>query len=191
MSFTLNKSIIKEVCGETSYKRGEAYYKANKVIVNHYDETKEICEATVKGNEDFHVTVEKAKKGDVVARCSCPSLASFQTYCQHVAAVLIQINYNQQTGGMLPASSENMSGNDQLTSGMFQLFAEKPLRPKSKQHRFDTREILNVAFICSPVATKSGGALLGIQLKLAKTYFINHIREFLSKVEKREAFHCS
>ncbi|MGF9850816.1 SNF2 helicase associated domain-containing protein [Bacillus paramobilis] len=187
MSFTLNKSIIKEVCGETSYKRGEAYYKSNKVIVNHYDETKEICEATVKGNVDFHVTVEKAKKGDVVARCSCPSLASFQTYCQHVAAVLIQINYNQQTGGM----SENMSGNDQLTNGMFQLFADKPLRPKSKQHRFDTREILDVAFICSPVATKSGGALLGIQLKLAKTYYIKHIREFLSKVEKRETFHCS
>ncbi|MGO5006353.1 SNF2 helicase associated domain-containing protein [Bacillus wiedmannii] len=191
MSFTLNKSIIKEVCGETSYKRGEAYYKSNKVIVNHYDETKEICEATVKGNEEFRVTVEKAKKGDVVARCSCPSLASFQTYCQHVAAVLIQINYNQQTGIMPPASSENMSRNDQLTSGMFQLFAEKPLRPKSKQHRFDTREILDVAFICSPVATKSGGALLGIQLKLAKTYFIKHIREFLSKVEKRETFHCS
>lgn len=191
MSFTLNKSIIKEVCGETSYKRGEAYYKSNKVIVNHYDEAKEICEATVKGNVDFHVTVEKAKKGDVVARCSCPSLASFQTYCQHVAAVLIQINYNQQTGGMLPASSENMSGNDQLTNGMFQLFADKPLRPKSKQHRFDTREILDVAFICSPVATKSGGALLGIQLKLAKTYYIKHIREFLSKVEKRETFHCS
>ncbi|AYF05844.1 MULTISPECIES: DEAD/DEAH box helicase [Bacillus] len=187
MSFTLNKSIIKEVCGETSYKRGEAYYKSNKVIVNHYDETKEICEATVKGNVDFHVTVEKAKKGDVVARCSCPSLASFQTYCQHVAAVLIQINYNQQTGGM----SENMSGNDQLTNGMFQLFADKPLRPKSKQHRFDTREILDVTFICSPVATKSGGALLGIQLKLAKTYYIKHIREFLSKVEKRETFHCS
>ena len=52
------------------------------------------------------------------------------------------------------------------------------------------REILDVAFICLPVATKSGGALLGIQLKLAKTYFINHIREFLSKVE-RETFHCS
>ncbi|KAA2392677.1 DEAD/DEAH box helicase [Bacillus cereus] len=187
MGFTLNKSIIKEVCGETSYKRGEAYYKSNKVIVNHYDETKEICEATVKGNEDFHVTVEKAKKGDVVARCSCPSLASFQTYCQHVAAVLIQINYNQQTGGMGSVSSRN----DQLTNGMFQLFADKPLRPKSKQHRFDTREILDIAFICSPVATKSGGALLGIQLKLAKTYLINHIREFLSKVEKRETFHCS
>ena len=31
----------------------------------------------------------------------------------------------------------------------------------------------------------------GIQLKLAKTYFINHMREFLSKVEKRETFHCS
>ncbi|AQY38283.1 SNF2 helicase associated domain-containing protein [Bacillus thuringiensis] len=187
MSFTLNKSIIKEVCGETSYKRGEAYYKSNKVIINHYDKNKEICEATVKGNEDFHVTVEKDKKGDVVAKCSCPSLSSFQTYCQHVAAVLIQINYNQQTGGMSSTSNRN----DQLTSGMFQLFADKPLRPKSKQHRFDTREILDVEFICTPVATRSGGALLGIQLKLAKVYFINHIREFLSKVEKRESFHCS
>ncbi|HEF1904969.1 TPA: DEAD/DEAH box helicase [Bacillus cereus] len=187
MSFTLNKSIIKEVCGETSYKRGEAYYKSNKVIIDHYDENKEICEATVKGNEDFRVTVEKAKKGDIVAKCSCPSLASFQTYCQHVAAVLIQINYNQQTGGMSSTSNRN----DQLTSGMFQLFADKPLRPKSKQHRFDTREILDIEFICTPVATRSGGALLAIQLKLAKVYFINHIREFLSKVEKRESFHCS
>lgn len=62
IEFYINKSIIKEVCGETSYKRGEAYYKSNKVIVNYYDETKEICEATVKGNEDFRVTVEKAKK---------------------------------------------------------------------------------------------------------------------------------
>ncbi|MEW4232676.1 DEAD/DEAH box helicase [Bacillus thuringiensis] len=187
MSFTLNKSIIKEVCGDTSYKRGEAYYKSNKVIIDQYDENKEICEATVKGNEDFQVTVAKAKKGDVVAKCSCPSLASFQTYCQHVAAVLIQINYNQQTGGMSSTSSRN----DQLTSGMFQLFADKPLRPKSKQHRFDTREILDIEFICTPVATRSGGALLGIQLKLAKVYFINHIREFLSKVEKRKSFHCS
>ena len=80
------------------------------------------------------------------------------------------------------------SRNDQLTNGMFQLFADKPLRPKSKQHRFDTREILDVTFICSPVATKSGGALLGIQLKLAKTYSINHIRDFLSKVEKESHF---
>lgn len=87
--------------------------------------------------------------------------------------------------------SSTSNRNDQLTSGMFQLFADKPLRPKSKQHRFDTREILDVEFICTPVATRSGGALLGIQLKLAKVYFINHIREFLSKVEKRESFHCS
>ena len=70
--------------------------------------------------------------------------------------------------------SSTSSRNDQLTSGMFQLFADKPLRPKSKQHRFDTREILDIEFICTPVATRSGGALLGIQLKLAKVYFINH-----------------
>ena len=87
--------------------------------------------------------------------------------------------------------SSTSSRNDQLTSGMFQLFADKTTEAKSKQHRFDTREILDIEFICTPVATRSGGALLGIQLKLAKVYFINHIREFLSKVEKRESFHCS
>ncbi|MBD2807157.1 hypothetical protein ID855_21365, partial [Xenorhabdus sp. ZM] len=42
-----------------------------------------------------------------------------------------------------------------------------------------------------PVVTKQGGALLGMQLKLAKTYFVNQIREFLFKVERRELFNCS
>lgn len=77
MSFILNKLIIKEVCGEILYKRGEVYYKLNKVIIDYYDENKEICEVIVKGNEDFYVIVVKVKKGDVVVKCSCFLLVFF------------------------------------------------------------------------------------------------------------------
>lgn len=48
----------------------------------------------------------------------------------------------------------------QLASGMLDLFDEKPLRPKSKQHGFDTRKILDVEFFCIPVSSKNGGRCL-------------------------------
>ncbi|MDM5154334.1 SNF2 helicase associated domain-containing protein [Bacillus sp. DX1.1] len=199
MSFTLNKSIIKQLCGETSYKRGEAYYRSKKVFVNNYNVDRDSCEAIVKGNEDFRVTIENADNGDIVAKCSCPSLASFDSYCQHIAAVLLYINNFQQAGQFLESNGSNskkdsinsLSRDIQLANGMLDLFGEKPLRPKSKQHRFDTRKILNVEFICIPVASSNGGALIGIQVKLEKLYPVYKIREFLNRVEQRESFVCS
>ncbi|MEN1935229.1 SNF2 helicase associated domain-containing protein [Paenibacillus sp. 102] len=194
MSFTLNKTIIKQLCGETSYKKGEAYYKTNKVDITNYNAQRNICEAIVKGNEDFYVKIETADNGDVVGECTCPSLASFHTYCQHIAAALLYINNLQQSAGSLEANSKKDSMNSrdaQLTSGMLDLFDEKPLRPKSKQHRFDTRKILDVEFICTPVASKNGGTLFGIQVKLEKLYLVYKLREFLNRVEQRESFICS
>ncbi|KEK24631.1 DEAD/DEAH box helicase [Bacillus gaemokensis] len=199
MSFTLNKTMIKQLCGETSYKRGEAYYRTNKVNITNYDVERNICGATVKGNEDFHITIENADNGDIVAKCSCPSLASFNSYCQHIAAVLLYINNFQHTGQSLKSNDSNskkdainsMSRDIQLANGMLDLFDEKPLRPKSKQHRFDTRKILDVEFICIPVASKNEGALIGVQVKLEKLYPVYKIRDFLNRVEQREPFVCS
>ncbi|MFJ8530384.1 SNF2 helicase associated domain-containing protein [Bacillus sp. NPDC094106] len=193
MSFTLNKTIIKQLCGETSYKKGEAYYRTNKVNITNYDVERNVCEATVEGNEDFHVIIENADNGDIVGKCSCPSLASFHSYCQHIAAVLLYVNNFQQTGRSLHSSdfTNSMSRNVQFANGMLDLFGERPLRPKSKQHRFDTRKILDVEFICMPVVSRNGGALFGIQVKLEKLYSIYKIREFLNKVEQRESFICS
>ncbi|WP_243521532.1 DEAD/DEAH box helicase [Bacillus pseudomycoides] len=194
MSFTLNKTIIKRLCGEISYKKGEAYYKTDKVDITNYDTQRNICEATVKGNGDFYVKIETAHNGDIVGECSCPSLASFHTYCQHIAAALLYINNFQRSGQSLEVNSnkDSMNSKDaQLASGMLNLFDEKPLRPKSKQHRFDTRKILDVEFICIPVSSKNGGALFGIQVKLEKLYTVYKLREFLNRVEQRESFICS
>lgn len=194
MSFTLNKTIIKRLCGETSYKKGEVYYKTNKVDITNYDAQRNICEATVKGNGNFYVKIETADNGDIVGECTCPSLASVHTYCQHIAAALLYINNFQQSGRSLEASSKKDSTNArdaQLANGMLNIFDEKPLRPKSKQHRFDTRKILDVEFICTPVASKNGGTLFGIQIKLEKLYPVYKVREFLNRVEQREPFICS
>ncbi|MBO1624618.1 DEAD/DEAH box helicase [Bacillus arachidis] len=194
MSFTLNKTIIKRICGETSYKKGEAYYKTDKVDVTNYDTQRNICEVTVKGNGDFYVKIETAPNGDVVGECSCPSLASFHTYCQHIAAALLYINNFQRSGQSLTANSKKDAINArdaQLANGMLDLFDEKPLRPKSKQHRFDTRKVLDVEFICIPVSSENGGALFGIQVKLEKLYTVYNLREFLNRVEQREPFICS
>ncbi|MBY0595283.1 DEAD/DEAH box helicase [Bacillus bingmayongensis] len=193
MSFTLNKTIITQLCGKTSYKKGEAYYRTSKVNITDYDAERNICGATVKGNEDFYVTIETADNGDIVGKCSCPSLASLASYCQHIAAVLLYINNFNRTGKTLESSGSinSMSQDVQIANGMLDLFDDKPLRPKSKQHRFDTRKILDVEFICIPVVSKNGGTLFGIQVKLEKLYPVYKIREFLNKVEQREPFICS
>ncbi|WP_144561260.1 DEAD/DEAH box helicase [Bacillus mycoides] len=194
MSFILNKTIMKQLCGETSYKKGEAYCKTNKVAITTYDAKRNICEATVKGNGDFYVTIETANNGDIVGKCSCPSLASFHTYCQHIAAALLYINNFQRSGQSLEDAlkKDPINAKDtQLASGMLDLFDEKPLRPKSKQHRFDTRKILDVEFIGIPVSSQNGGALFGIQVKLEKLYTVYKLREFLNRVEQRDSFICS
>lgn len=178
--FILNKKMIKELCGETSYKKGEAYFRANKVMVENSDGNSDICKAIVEGDEPFYVTVENGKNDDIVAKCSCPSLASVQSYCQHIAAVFLYIDDAQRKNSAYILSED----------AMFDLFGEQQMKPKSKQHRFDTREVLYVECICIPVTLENGSELFGVQLKLNRKHIVHNVRGFLSQVEKRESFTC-
>ena len=54
MDIKLNQKIIKDMCGAVSFKRGEAFHRANKVTFQSY--RPDGCEAAVKGMEDFHVS---------------------------------------------------------------------------------------------------------------------------------------
>ena len=89
MNIKVNPKIIKEMCGTVSFKRGEAFCRANKVTFISYRAN--FCEAFVKGAEDFHVTIEKDNAGRIQPSCSCPTLGDFSKSCQHVAAVLLAI----------------------------------------------------------------------------------------------------
>ncbi|MDV2888220.1 SWIM zinc finger family protein, partial [Alkalihalophilus pseudofirmus] len=70
------------------------------------------CQATVIGEERFHVTVEAGAAGDIHTECTCPKLASFHKDCQHIAAVLIAI-YEHERQGITPEVT-----NHKLTQGL-------------------------------------------------------------------------
>ena len=55
MTTTFTHKQIKEMCGTVSFKRGDSFYRAGKVSFDYYSPIR--CEATVKGTEDFYVTI--------------------------------------------------------------------------------------------------------------------------------------
>ncbi|MBE5396020.1 MULTISPECIES: DEAD/DEAH box helicase [Brevibacillus] len=89
MGFHLTKGIITSLCGRISSDRGKAYYRARKVTFTQYDPEASVYEATVKGTgSSYKVAVEFHPDGNVEAECTCPSLGSYDQFCQHIAAVL-------------------------------------------------------------------------------------------------------
>ena len=99
MNVQLTEKVIQMLCGQTSYDKGEAYYRAGKVTITYYDPETLTWEATVKVNGSDEVTIEILENGDVEAECSCPTLASYDKYCSHIAAVLLSIKDNPSDFG--------------------------------------------------------------------------------------------
>ncbi|BBH24121.1 helicase SNF [Paenibacillus baekrokdamisoli] len=216
MSFQLTEKVIKMLCGQTSYEKGEAYYRTGKVTITYYDPETSTYEAVVKANGKDEVTIELHDNGDLEAECSCPTLASYDKYCSHVAAVLVNIQDNPREFAVSASrshrsgkQSENNSseGNRQheagfgdssgsvakdarLLSGILGLFNDKPLRPSRTRNLFDTREPLDVEFICKPLPYGYKKYMFAIELKIGpkRLYIVQKLREFLDRVERRETF---
>lgn len=154
------------MCGTVSYKRGDSFYRANKVTFDNYGPDR--CEATVRGDDDFHVTIEKKTSGGFHTNCSCPTLPSFKNDCQHIAAVLLAI-YDQP--------------NQELSDSLLTLFDNQPIRSSGHQLHFENRQVLDTAFICKPVTINKSRHMFGIELKIGQTK-VQNIREFLGQVKK-------
>ncbi|MGM0838587.1 MAG: SNF2 helicase associated domain-containing protein [Bacillota bacterium] len=167
MNITLTKKIIQDRCGTVSFKRGEAFYRADKVSIEYY--SFERCEATVSGVDDFRVSIEGKGDGGFVATCTCPKLASVKKDCQHVAAVLLAIGDRGQE-----ATFQNS-----LTEGVFTLFQNNPKPKSGHQLHFENREVLEVTFVCKLVEQR----LFAMDLILGGKP-VKDIRAFLHCVEK-------
>ncbi|MCT4478926.1 helicase SNF [Bacillus sp. BA3] len=183
MDIKLNQKIIKDMCGAVSFKRGEAFQRANKVKFESYRQ--DGCEATVKGKEDFHVTIEADAVGGFQTKCSCPTLASFHRDCQHIAAVLLSV-YDHQQGGTIPeglhSTVSNASANKQLSEGLLTLFDNQPVRKSGHQRHFENRKVLEAEFTCKPVWMGTDQYMLGLEMKIG-AYNVSNIRDFLKRVK--------
>ena len=192
MSFHLTKKSIKEMCGVTAYRRGEAYIKANQVVIEYYDSN--VCEASVKG--DFHVILESNESGDVHAECSCPTLGTFTQHCQHIAAVMLYVQQHRLSleSTNSQTDEETISQVDlQLTNDILGLFSKKQLKPKIIETPFDSRQPLDVELSFKPFPIDDGKYLFGVEIKagLKRKLIVQNLREFLEKIERKERYFFS
>ncbi len=167
------------MCGTVSFKRGDSFYRADRVTFQSYHP--QGCEATVTGAEEFQVKVE-VDHGDFQTTCSCPSLPSFKNECQHIAAVLLAI-YDYQKKGTVPfIPSEHPNANQELTNGLLTLFANQPKRSSGHQHHFENRQVVEAAITCKIISVMDK-EMLGVELTI-QSFLVHDIRDFLENIKK-------
>ncbi|KPL58882.1 helicase SNF [Rossellomorea vietnamensis] len=175
----INQKLIKERCGTVSFKRGEAYYRSNKVRLEKY--TRHFCRGTVMGEEEFHITIQEDAKGEIEASCSCPKLASFDKDCQHIAAVLLKME----------KEARKMKRNEEdVTEEFFTLFQEESFRSPAKLRHFENRQIVPCEFQIKPLSTHDGGHKIGIECTIEGKK-VNPIRHFLENINEWKPFQVS
>ncbi|KKI89541.1 helicase SNF [Bacillus sp. SA1-12] len=180
MEIELNQKIIEKMCGTVSFKRGDSFYRANKVKFKSY--TSNCCEAVVEGTEDFHVTISKEPNGKIQTECSCPTLASFKNDCQHIAAVLLALAKKQHSGAPVESST-----NQGLTEGLMTIFKRRPSRSSGSQLHFENRQVLDLEFICKPVMVRKEQNLFAVEISIGD-FKIKQIRDFLKHVREGDPY---
>jgi len=172
MNIPLNLKIIKEMCGTVSFKRGDYFYRTNKVAF--VQDQADFCQAIVKGEEDFHVTIETGAQGEILTKCSCPRLASYTKDCQHIAAVLLAL-HSEQHRGMGRA----------LTKELLSLFTDQSIRSSGHQLHFEKRKVIDLEFTIKPA-----DFVISLEIKLGSEK-VENIRAFLEHVREGNAYNLS
>ncbi len=177
LNIQLNQKIIEDRCGKVSLKRGDSFYRANKVTCESY--TPDRCEAIVAGKENFHVIIERDDHGEFHATCTCPKLASVKKDCQHIAAVLLWIRGQQKNG-------EHLSTDQDLAEGVMRIFKSTPIRSSGHQLHFENRDVLPLTFSCKPIVINKEKYMFSIEINVGQA-LVHNIREFLGQVKNGQS----
>lgn len=177
MNFSVNEKKIKQLCGITAFKKGKAYYQAEKVNLPSFQVDNSVIQASVEVGDNFDVTVKAGPNGKILATCTCPPIGFVDTYCQHIAAVLLAIEEKQR--------AENY-----LATRMLDLFKNQSFQPSGKQLHFDKRQTLHVEFTCRLVFQGEGEYAFGLQMRVGTQvlHSIPYVANFLDAIERREPF---
>lgn len=194
MNGLLTQKMIKEMCGDYAYKRGEDLYRRKKVTFQESHSESFACHAKVSGNGDFHVTVENNNEG-LHVKCTCPTLHSYEKSCHHIAAVLISILKTQQQG---PGSMEDdiekgvpfESRDLEMINGMLGLFSPKKVLHNSFHHSLDHRQLIHVEFVCELVSTNRRDSMFGLRIRMGENHIqdVQKLRDFLVHLKRREPY---
>lgn len=163
MDIKLSHKAIKDLCGTVSFKRGDAFYRADKVKFIEYHS--ERAKAIVTGADDFFVTVKKSGDGRFQTECTCPKLSSVKHECQHVASVLLAI-FDEQKRRVSSLSNRMDEPKQDLAEGVLAIFNEESRRTSGHQRHFETRKVLHAQFMVKAVANRNQELLLGVSMSI-------------------------
>lgn len=107
----LTRDEIKKLAtNETTYLRGLRYYSSQAVTGVKWNKANQQYFATVKGSNDYNVSVALSDNGIVSHQCNCPAHAKHEGACKHVVALLLFISdYYEQKNAKKPDSSEDVA----------------------------------------------------------------------------------
>ncbi|MFD2328325.1 SNF2 helicase associated domain-containing protein [Cohnella sp. GCM10020058] len=202
MSASFTRQTVRSLCGRIAYESGLAYARAGKVTFAAYDDEACVYEAVVQGSgrSVYEANIRISQAGDIAASCTCPSLASYDKYCNHIAAALLRIIEHRLAGSVPESARSARSGrgdaegdgpHEGLAAKMIGLFASKPVSRSGARKRFETREQLSVGFVCLPL--DDGHELaLGIEARIGagsgRMHAVKQIGGWLDSVERGESY---
>ncbi|AHV99640.1 DEAD/DEAH box helicase [Paenibacillus sabinae] len=199
MNIPLTKQSIKQWCGPYAYQKGGRLCRTNKIHFRRFDTEAHEYTAEVNGGSRHEVQLTFDRNGKPEAVCTCPALGSYDSFCHHIAAVLIRLCDIQLTGdftapqipadsgpGITPGRAEPVP----ITERILELFDDKPIRPIHNRTLAETRTPLNVEFILKLLDLDQKTALFGIELKAGPKalYIVQNIASFLDQLDRGESY---
>ncbi|MBD2868913.1 DEAD/DEAH box helicase [Paenibacillus arenilitoris] len=206
----LTNRLIKQLCGDLFYARGEALYRAEGVTLTKTGAGS--YEARVMDMTPCLVSVELDGDGDVQAGCSCMAAGSYDTYCKHVAAALLRIAATEggsdqpvrkfpsllhpenrpaeeeaEEGVLTPRRDRHERQDDKLAGKLLGLFGRQASPASGSGLLYDARSLLEIEVTCKLFEYGYRKQMIGIELKVGpkRLYIVQRIREFVGCVERR------
>lgn len=207
---------IMELCGTTSYNRGQSYYETDQVHKLEYNASTLQYEAIVSGSKQYKVSVSIDPYGEVEAACQCPAFESYYSYCKHIAAVLLEIADLERKLMSTPTPSDERielahtpSSNAKAQQTQLYLQQRAALEELRKTEQFlsifenapattkkwlnlspgtGKQDLLQVEFICHAVTAYNRPSIFTIEMKVGpkKPYVVQKIKAFLKHVIEKK-----
>lgn len=91
--------MIKSLCGDGAYRKGEALFRAGRAEVRTLpEEGEQAYEAFVRDGQTWYLTLRFGSGDAVTAECECSSGFAFERCCKHTAAALLELLRQRRDG---------------------------------------------------------------------------------------------
>lgn len=191
-----NERMVKSLCGDGAYRKGEALFRASRAEVRPLpEEGEQAYEAFVRDGQTWYLTFRFGSGDAVTAECECSSGFAFERCCKHTAAALLELLRQRRDDGKgsaeagaekdesgepgsrsevygdlgadrIEAEEESERPEDRLVGRVMDLFRRQPRALGGSRSIFESRRELKAEFRIAPYLQGARRGLLGIELKI-------------------------